>query len=71
MLSNLRVCVCVYVDCSSEMDADTLRAHKQWKKGIMIVWRHAAQHKLVYAISIYYQVLGYGASVRMRKRGIR
>ncbi len=29
----------------SEMDPESLQTHKQWKKAIIIVWRHAAQHK--------------------------
>lgn len=28
-----------------ELDADSVQTHKQWKKAIFIVWRHAAQHK--------------------------
>lgn len=29
----------------SELDPEALQAHRQWKKAIMLVWRHAAQHK--------------------------
>ena len=31
--------------CSGETDIEAIQARKQWKKAIMLVWRHAAQHK--------------------------
>jgi len=30
---------------SCSEDSDSVLAHRQWKKAIIIVWRHAAQHK--------------------------
>jgi hypothetical protein len=41
--------VCV---CSGSDDSETLQAQKNWKKSIMLVWRAAANHKLVQFISL-------------------
>ena len=44
-----------FLTCSScfmcSDDSESVMAHRQWKKAIIIVWRHAAQHKSVKSYS--------------------
>ncbi len=45
----ISVVLFLFYDCCSD-DSEAVLAHRQWKKAIIIVWRHAAQHKYVIAV---------------------
>ena len=45
------VYTCVWLYCS---DTEDERAHKTWKKSIMLVWRSAANHKYVSLLTTYF-----------------
>ena len=36
----------------SDMDPELVQAQRQWRKAIMLVWRHAAQHKYVVVFAL-------------------